>query len=299
VFRRTLPLNLVSLQLGAAASVLTGFAVGRIAPLDAAVVWTAVVLAASALHAGATGRPLLGRPSRLEVVTGLLDAAGTALYFAGLERLGPVPVALLGALAPVAGGALAWIGLSERLAPRELLLAGSAVAGALLFTWRGDAAVDGPGLGLVSLSMLCFAASNLHARLALGRGRSPVAVAAGAKLATLGFLLAGGLATGALGVRAADLAAVGWVAGGAVLGGWLALVLFYRALDLAGLARSSAVRAAAPLATAAVAWPFFPVALSPVNLAGAAVLAVACMGLGLAPRTGRTERAGRSRPRPA
>jgi drug/metabolite transporter (DMT)-like permease len=126
-----------------------------------------------------------------------------------------------------------------------------------------------------------------------------VAVAAGAKLATLGFLLAGGLATGALGVRAADLAAVGWVAGGAVLGGWLALVLFYRALDLAGLARSSAVRAAAPLATAAVAWPFFPVALSPVNLAGAAVLAVACMGLGLAPRTGRTERAGRSRPRPA
>jgi drug/metabolite transporter (DMT)-like permease len=201
-----------------------------------------------------------------------------------------VPVALLGALAPVAGGALAWLGLSERLARRELLLGLAAVAGALLFTWRGGAAADGWGLGLVALSMLCFAASNLHARLALGRGRPPAAVAAGAKLATLAILVAGGLATGTLGARAPDLAAVGWIAAGAVLGGWLALVLFYRALDAAGLARTSAVRAAAPLATAAAAWPFFPVALTPLNLAGAAVLAVACVGLGLAPGTDRADR---------
>lgn len=290
--RRALHLNLASLTLGAAASVVAGFAVGRIAPLDAAVTWTVAVLAAALLHgwlgAGAR-RGLPGLPTRLEAVTGLLDAAGTALYFAGLERLGPVPVALLGALAPVAGGALAWLGLSERLARRDLLLAAAAVAGAVLFTWRGSAEGLGDplGLALVALSILCWAGSNLHARLALGRGRPASAVAAGAKVAALGVLLAFGLATGSLGQRAPDLGAVGWVAAGAVAGGWLALVLFYRALDAAGLARVSAMRAAAPLATAAAAWPFFPVALTPVNLAGAAVLAAACLGLGLAPKAER------------
>lgn len=282
--RRALHHNLVSLQLGAAGVVLTGFAVGRIAPLDAAVVWSAAVLVGAAAHAAWRGEALIVRPTRLELVTGLLDAAGTALYFVGLERLGPVPVALLGALAPVAGAGLAWVGLSERLARRELLLAAAAVAGALLFTWRGAAPADGWGLLLVALSMLCYAASNLHARLALGRGRAPGELAAGAKLAALGCLCLGGLATGALGRRVPDLAAVGWVAAGALLGGWLALLLFYRALAVAGLARTSAVRAAAPLATAAAAWPFFPVALTPVNLAGAAVLAAACLGLGLGPR---------------
>lgn len=281
--RRALHLNLASLQLGAAGAVLTGFAVGRLAPLDAAVVWTVTVLLAAALHGRLTRQALLRRPTRLELVTGLLDACGTGLYFAGLERLGPVPVALLGALAPVAGGALAWIGLSERLARRELFLGLAAVAGALLFTWRGAAPADGWGLGLVALSMLCYAASNLHARLALARGGSPAAVAAGAKLAGLGVLLLGGLAAGALGRRAPDPAAVGWVVAGALTGGWVALLLFYRALDATGLARSSAVRAAAPLATAAAAWPFFPVALTPVNLAGAAVLAAACVALGWAP----------------
>jgi drug/metabolite transporter (DMT)-like permease len=282
--RRALHLNLVSLQLGAAGAVLTGFAAGRLAPLDAAVVWTVTVLLAAAVHGRLAGQAYLARPTRLELVTGLLDAGGTALYFAGLERLGPVPVALLGALAPVAGGALAWVGLAERLARRELLLGLAAVAGALLFTWRGAAAADGWGLGLVALSMLCYAASNLHARLAMARGRAPAGAAAGAKLAALGFLVVGGLVTGALGRRAPDLAAVGWVAAGAVTGGWFALLLFYRALDAAGLAQTSAVRAAAPLATAAAAWPFFPVALTPVNLAGAAVLAAACVALGWGPR---------------
>jgi len=284
VSRRALHLNLVSLQLGAAGAVLTGFAAGRLAPFDAAVIWTSTVLLAAAVHGRLTGRRVLVRPSRLELVTGLLDAAGTALYFAGLERLGPVPVALLGALAPVAGGALAWVGLAERLAGRELVLGLLAVLGALLFTWRGAAPADGVGLGLVALSMLCYAASNLHARLAMGRGRAPAAVAAGGKVAALGFLVASGWATGSLGLRAPDLAAAGWVAAGAVTGGWVALLLFYRALAAAGLARASAVRAAAPLATAAVAWPFFPVALTPMNLAGAAVLAAACLGLGLTPR---------------
>jgi drug/metabolite transporter (DMT)-like permease len=292
--RRALQLNLASLSLGAASSVLIGFAAGRIAPLDAAVLWTGAVLLAAGIHGAVAGRSLPGWPTRLEVVTGLLDAAGTALYFAGLERLGPVPVALLGALAPVAGGALAWVGLSERLGRRELLLALAAVAGALLFTWRGAATADAWGLSLVALSTLAYAASNLHARLALARGRPATAVAAGAKVAALAALLAGGLAAGALGRRAPDAGAAAWVAAGAVVGGWIALVLFYRALDAAGLARTSAVRAAAPLAAAAAAWPFFPVALTPVNLAGAAVLAVACLGLGLAPgAAGGRARAGR------
>lgn len=284
---RPLQLHLASLQLGAAGAVLAGFAAGRLLPLAAAVIWTLAVLAAAAVHGAIARRPTLRRPTRLEVVTGLLDAAGTALYFAGLERLGPVPVALLGALAPVAGGALAWLGLSERLSRRELAAAGAGVAGAVLFTWREAAPADALGLLLVAASTLAYAASNLHARLALGRGRPAEVVAAGAKLSALAALLVGGLATGAFAGRPVDLPAAGWVAAGAVAGGWLALVLFYRALHGAGLARASAVRAAAPLATAAAAWPFFPMALSPVNLAGAALLAAACVALGLAPRGAR------------
>jgi len=63
VSRRSLHLHLVSLLLGAAAAVLTGFGAGGLAPLDAAVLWSGAVLAAAALHALLTG-PSRSRPRK-------------------------------------------------------------------------------------------------------------------------------------------------------------------------------------------------------------------------------------------
>ena len=72
------------------------------------------------------------------------------------------------------------------------------------------------------------------------------------------------------------------VATGALLGSFAALLLFFEALRHDSLSVSTVIRSAGPVATAACAWPFFPVALTPLNVVGGAVLlgSVAWLSLG-------------------
>jgi len=106
-------------------------------------------------------------------------------------------------------------------------------------------------------------------------------VLVGSRRWSLLAILAAGLATGRLGELPPDAGGAALVAGSALLGSWLAVRLFLEALRQASLSVTTVVRAAAPVATAAAAWPFFPVSLTPLNLAGGAVLLVAVAWMGL------------------
>lgn len=277
---RSLRLNALSLNLGAAGSVLAAFAVGRIGPFDAAWLGVATVLVAAYLSARLSGRPMRPGVDAALVGAGLLDGAGCIAYYAGLAQLGPVPLALLGGLSPVLAAGLAYLALGERLGAAQAAAGVAAVGGALLFSWRDGAAVSGPGLVLAFGAMLAFAASNLLCKVALRR-RSAEEVLVGSRRWSLLAILAAGLATGHLGERPLDAGGAALVAASALLGSWLAVKLFLEALRQASLSVTTVVRAAAPVATAAAAWPFFPVSLTPLNLAGGAVLLVSVAWLGL------------------
>jgi drug/metabolite transporter (DMT)-like permease len=283
--QRGLKLNALSLQLGAIASVLNAFALGRLGAVEAALIGTATALLVSLLAAARRGERLrlgLGRDRDRGwalLGAGLLDGLGNLGLFAGLALIGPVPVALLGALSPVFAALLAWGVLGERPRRAQLLAGGLAVVGALLFSWREGASPTAPGLLLAAGATLAYAGSNLLSTLAL-RARSPAEVLAGTKLWALCACAAAGLLGGRLHVAPLDAAGVGLTVLAALLGNYLAVRLFLEALRRDGLAVSAAVRAAGPMATAAAAWPFFPVVLSPVNLAGGAVLLAAVAWLG-------------------
>jgi drug/metabolite transporter (DMT)-like permease len=292
---RSLRLNALSLKLGAVGSVLAAYAMGRLGAFEAAALTAASVLSAAHLAAWLSGRRLRPGVDAPLVWAGLLDGAGTAAYFAGLALLGPVPLALLAGLTPVFAAGLAVLVLGERLGGRQVAAGAAAVSGALLFSWRGGSTVSVPGLALAVAATLAFAGSSLLCKVAL-RARTPDEVLVGSRRWSLLAVLAAGLASGRLGSAPPDPGGAALVVAAALLGSWLATRLFLEALRQASLSVTTAVRAAAPVATAAAAWPFFPVTLTPLNLAGGAVLlaSVAWLGLSSSP-TGRAARCTSSR----
>jgi probable blue pigment (indigoidine) exporter len=278
-----LRLNALSLKLAAVASVLNAFALRRIGVAGAAA-WSAAAIVVSAwLLARLRRRPHPFRRHPSFLALGLLDGVGGICLFASLERLGPVPVALLGALAPAFAAPLAFLILGERPSRAQVALGASAVGGALLFSWQGGALPSGAGLAFAGASTLAYAAGNLVAKLALRRFDA-CTVLGSSRLASLAVVLGWGLATGGLAREPVDALGVGLVVAASVLGGFLAVLLFYRALRHASLTVTTLVRTTGPVAAAACAWPFFPVVLTPLNLVGGAVLlgSVAWLGAGAA-----------------
>jgi drug/metabolite transporter (DMT)-like permease len=292
---RQLRLNALSLQLGAIASVLNAFALRRVGAVDAAAWGALAVVVTATLTSGLRGRGWPLRNDPLFLAIGLLDALGSLCLFASLARLGPVPVALLGGLAPVFAAPLAFLVLGERLTARQLLLGAASVGGALLFSWREGAPVSGAGLLLAGASTLAYAGGNLLAKLAMRR-HPTCAVVVSSRLVALLAVLGYGLASGQLGSIPCDAAGVTLVVLAALLRSFLALLLFYEALREASLSVTTVVRSAGPVASAAAAWPFFPVTLSAVNVVGGAVLLGAVAWLGLSGSGARPGAAARAEP---
>ena len=298
--QRDIGLHASSLALAAGASVLNAFALARIGAVDAAALSALCTAAAAASWEGLRGRSPWPAADPTVLGVGLLDGVGGICLFASLARLGPVPVALVGALSPVFAAPLAFLVLGERPSGRLLMVGGGAVAGALLFSWRGPAALCALGLALAGASTLAYAAGNLLAKLALRRA-SASSVLAGSRVFSLAVVLAYAALAGGLGRGPRDAGGAALAALAALMGNVASVLLFYRTLGRATLSATTVVRVAGPVATAACAWPFFPVALSPMNVAGGAVLigSVAWLGraVGRAPRSGPAGARGASRPR--
>lgn len=294
--RNGIGLQALSLKLAAVASVLNAFALMRIGAVDAAALSTLCAVVGSIGWALACGRPW---PLRVEPVLmglGLLDGIGALCLFASLERLGPVPVALLGGMSPAFAAPLAFLVLGERPSREEVFLGLAAVVGALLFSWQGTAPVSRLGIALACASTLAYTGGNLLAKFALRRSSASV-VLASSRTVSLALVVAYGALTGGFFASRLDFAGVALVAGAALAGNFASVLLYYRVLREASLSVTSVVRVAGPVATAAFAWPFFPMSLTSLNLAGGAVLvgSVAWLGVGAGIRRGFTRKARASR----
>ena len=295
--RRDIGLQALSLKLAAVASVLNAFALLRIGAVDAAALSTLCAVAGSMGWALLRGRPLPLRFGPALVGLGLLDGLGAICLFASLERLGPVPVALLGGMSPAFAAPLAFVALGERPSREEVLLGLAAVVGALLFSWQGTAPVSGAGVALACASTLAYTAGNLLAKVAL-RHSSPSAVLGSSRLVSLSLVVGYGLVAGGLCSSHPGMTGVALVAVAALAGNFASVLLYYRVLRSASLSLTTVVRVAGPVATAAFAWPFFPMSLTSLNLAGGAVLVGSVTWLGVGPGI-RRGLARRGRPAPA
>ena len=296
--RRDIGLQALSLKLAAIASVLNAFALQRMGATDAAALSTLFAVAGAMVWALLRGRPLPLRLGPALVGLGLLDGIGGLCLFASLERLGPVPVALLGGMSPAFAAPLAFVVLGERPSREEVLLGAAAVVGALLFSWRGTAPVSGVGLALACVSTLAYTGGNLLAKVAL-RDSNPSAVLGSSRLVSLALVVGWGVLRGGLLESRPGTTGVALVAVAALIGNFASVLLYYRVLREASLSLTTVVRVAGPVATAAVAWPFFPMSLTSLNLAGGAVLVGSVAWLGVGPEIRRLGRRGSAPRRPA
>jgi drug/metabolite transporter (DMT)-like permease len=236
---------------------------------------------AGLLYLGAGAAFLLVRRSRSEAALSRADLpalagavlAGGALappvMLWGLSRVSGLSGSLLLNLEAPFTMALAVLLFGEHLARREALAAGLAVLGAALVGARGELSGSVPGALAIALSCGLWALdNNLTARLAL---KDPIQIlrikslsagalnlCAGAALAQrvpLGGALAGALALGAVSYGAS-------------------LLFYFKAQRTLGAARQAALFAAAPFAGAALSVPLLGDVPGPLDLAGAAVMAL-------------------------
>ena len=195
---------------------------------------------------------------------------GPLLLMLGLARTGAATASLLLNLEGLATMAIAWLVLREATDRRILLGAAAILAGAVVLSWQGRAAVDA-GAALIAGACLCWGIdNNLTRKLSAG---DPV------QIAMLKGLVAGVVnLTLALG-QGASLPSTGTTAAvGAVgfLGYGVSLALFVLALRHLGTARTGAYFATAPFVGACLA-----VVLLDERLSGRLVVAGGLMGIGV------------------
>jgi drug/metabolite transporter (DMT)-like permease len=205
----------------------------------------------------------------LVIATG--GVAGPALLMIGLAGTPATLGALLLNAEGIATMAIAWIMFRENADRRVLTGAAAILAGAIVLVWRGP--VGGFGLPALAIVCACLAwavDNNLTRKLS---GSDPVQIGAIKGFVAGAVNLALALARGAAWPKAAVVA--GGLATGA-LGYGASVVLFILALRGLGAARTSAYFSCAPFLGAALSLAIFHEPLT-VQLALAAVL----MGLGV------------------
>jgi drug/metabolite transporter (DMT)-like permease len=222
--------------------------------------------------------------ARALVLLGLADVGNMVLYFAAIRR-GPVAVAVLTHyLAPLLVALAApWLG--DPRSPRALLAAPFSLLGLLLLLWRPGAGIPAVTAALGAGSAVFYAAVVFAARRA-GRAFRPMAVTALHAVISAAALL---LLFGSDALPPPGPGALR-VAGGALVCGIAASLLFYGGLSRVSAPVAGALTYLEPLSAALAGLLAFGERLGAGALAGAAAI-VAC-GIWVAlepppsPRTG-------------
>ncbi len=210
---------------------------------------------------------------------GLLAAAGAAAYqpffFAGIGQAG-VPMGTLVAVgsAPLFTGALAWVVRGERPGRSWLVATAVCLVGLALVTGAGVGAGNLGGILLTAGAGLSIASYMVAAKTLLARGRATLEVTSAA------FLLGSCVM-----VPAAAVLGLGWVATvpGALVAAYLGVatmglanVLYARGLGGLSAATTATLGLADPLTATVLGAVLLDQRLTPLGLAGLAVL---CAGL--------------------
>ena len=196
--------------------------------------------------------------------------AGPLLLMLGLAHTNAAEASLLLNLEGLATMAIAWVVFRENVDRRLLIGAFAILAGAVLLSWRGAAALEWSGM-LIAGACVCWGIdNNLTRKLS---SSDPV------QIATLKGLVAGAVNLTLALWHGAPLPSAGLIAAAGslgLLGYGVSLVLFVLGLRYLGTARTGAYFSLAPFVGAIIA-----VALLGETLSVRLVIAGGLMGLGL------------------
>lgn len=209
-----------------------------------------------------TDAPWLG----LVVLAG--GIGGPLLLMMGLARTDAASASLLLNLEGLATMGIAWLWFRENVDRRLLLGAFAILAGAVLLSWQGRAALDLGGL-LIAGACVCWGIDNNLTRKLSSADPVQIAMLKGLVAGTVNLLLA--LAHGAILPGAAVILAAGVIG---FLGYGVSLVLFVLGLRHLGAARTGAYFSLAPFVGAMLAVAMLDEPISPTLLAAAGLMGV-------------------------
>jgi drug/metabolite transporter (DMT)-like permease len=216
-----------------------------------------------------------GRPLAVAIgMGGILYVGQAACYFAALNHASAGLVALLLYVYPTLVCILAAVFLRDRMSPRRLLLLAASFAGIALTLGGGHGSSTGVLLGLGAAAFyavyIVIGARALPGVDALA-STTVVCLAAAATLIVASLLRAPVL----------PATAAGWaaVAAIAVISTVVAIMAFFAGLKRVGPATASIVSTLEPVVTVTLAWLLFAESLSPLQVAGGALVLVAAAAL--------------------
>jgi drug/metabolite transporter (DMT)-like permease len=252
--RTGIPLALLSALLFGASTPLAKLLLGEVDPwMMAGLLYLGAGIGLAAIGAARTALPAAEAPLRrgdlpwLALVILIGGAVGPLLLMLGLARTDAASASLLLNLEALATMGIAWLLFRENVDRRLLAGAFAILAGAVLLSWQGRAAVDWGGL-LVAAACLCWGIDNNLTRRLSSADPVQIAMLKGLVAGAANLVLA--LATGAHLPSGAAALAAGLVG---FLGYGVSLALFVLALRHLGAARTGAYFALAPFVGALVA----------------------------------------------
>ena len=232
----------------------TGFITGKYAlrefnPETLSLVWTTAGAAYALLFllGRGAGRELL-IPRRLIapiLLLGLVTASGMILTWTGLRLLDPTFAAFLWRFLPVVSIILSFLLLGERLSAWELPPVAVMLFGAMTCAY-GQWTIVGRGVILVSVAVLFAAAQALIAKVVVPDIHPRVLVFYRNGMAAVG-IAAWIVPAGRFDLSLVHLDTWIVVLGGAILGPWAGMMLFFASLRYWELSRFSLVQIAQPL----------------------------------------------------
>lgn len=275
--RRGYALHLSSVAVMAIAPVLNKFALETMSAISAALANALFGALLAYSYLKLRRRQLAPPHSGAIWLIGLSNGVGVALLYLSLALTEPVTVGFLGRAYVVFGVLLGAVVLNERLNANEAACVMLALVGMFAFAWRGPLVTAPLSIVAVLGYAFFFALTNLLIKR-FGEGDTESILVYNNLIAALaigGYALAAGEP-----VAFGTLDALGLVLAAAFLSSFLGLILFYEGLKNLSFAEANLLRASGPLFVALFSWPFFPVALSPLNVGGAALLLGGVSGLG-------------------
>lgn len=208
--------------------------------------------------------------SRSLLLIAVTNSLGLLCQFAAVMRLDPPTLSILGRMYVVFSIALSQFVLKEKCSRLEAGTILMVLSGAVLFCWSSHLSSDGFGIALCLAYCLFFALTHLQVKSETSKTSANSILLVNNLLSAV-FLIPLALfisKSSSLG----DLHGVLCILGASFFSGWLGLLLFYESLKRIPLVRANFIRTFSPIAGVLVAWPFFPVQFSSIQLVGAATM---------------------------
>ena len=281
-FERGLLLNLLSVLLNASATTVSKFALIGMN----SIVTTLIICASSALfsliYILKDRTPITSEFKQLLPIAAM-NAAAMIMLYSSIAILDPVTVGMIGRFYVVFTTVLSVFILKETMTRNELVLIGLAIAGTFLFV-KSDKAVDLTrylGIGLALGYTFLFALANMFVKKSIVKTSSVTILFYNnvfAVFACLGILIVQGYPLGSLSAVSKVTWAYAILTSAMTFAG---LVLFFNSFRFLSFKLSNIIRSSSPLFVVAVSWPFFPLNLSPMNIAGGGLVLFSIVFLSL------------------